>query len=543
MRKSRLMAQSTASARPARLDLLDRLWRLATSVRLALILIGLIAVGAFIGTLVPQAANAGLYDEVAYFNWLDFQRERFGSFASLVTLFDAIGFFAIFQSWYFRLLLALLTVSIALGGIANRAPKIWRGLTQTPPVRAGERLFEVHESARRVTAGPAEHDRAVAALTESLRGRRYSVAAETEGDRTFIYADKNRNGILGTFVSHVGLILCLVGALIGSVFGWRDDVFTITDGSTREIGRGSNLAVRNDLFVDEYDPTTGQPSDFYTNAILLKKEGDSWTELRRHRIRVNDPLEQDGIVVHQAFFGPSAVLTIKDNQGGLLFSDGVPLPYRNPDGRPIGWIDVPAGRFPIPLSVFVVGRAPVGPVGDPLIAPGQVVVEVYPAGRSTPDALLFRDRLDIGKPVAMKAPNGRTLLELTFERERQFTGLNLSYNPGLPLIWLACAMMLLGWGAVFYIPHRRLRALVAADGRGQTRIASVVISKLDFGARREHEQITADVAARLGGEAEQRGSAETGKRGSGETRRGRSAAAKGGEIREPESVGQADLVV
>jgi cytochrome c biogenesis protein len=321
---------------------------------------------------------------------------------------------------------------------------------------------------------------------------------EADGDRAFVYADKNRFGIFGTFVSHVGLVLVLTGALIGSVFGWRDDVFTITDGATRPLGFGTNLALRNELFVDEYDPATGQPSDFYTNAVMLEKRGDQWVEIRRHRIRVNDPLEHNGVVVHQAFFGPAAVLTLKDNQGNVLFSDGIPLPYRTPDGRPIGWVDVPAGRFPIPLSVFVVGRAPVGSAGDPLIRPGQVIVEVYPRGQATPNTLLFRDRLDLGTPAAMKAPTGRPLLELTFERERQFTGLNLSYNPGLPLIWAACALMLLGWSSVFYFPHRRVRALVAADARGLTRVASVVISTLDFGARREHEQVMGDVEARLG---------------------------------------------
>jgi cytochrome c biogenesis protein len=515
MRNTRLMAQSTATVRPARVDLLDRLWRLATSVRLALVLIGLLALCAFIGTLVPQAANAGLYDEIAYRNWLDFQRERFGAFRSLVTLFDAIGFFNIFQTIYFRLLLALLAVAIVLCTI-NRIPGIWRNAMHRPPVRVGERLFDVHASARRVAAGPGAHDAALAGLTDALRARRYRVLTERADGRTFIYADKNRFGIFGTFVSHTGLVLVLAGALIGSLFGWRDDVFTITDGSTRPIGFGTDLAVRNELFVDEYDPVSGQPSDFYTDAVLLQRQGDAWVELRRHRIRVNDPLSHNGVVVHQAFFGPAAVLTIKDNQGNVLYSDGIALPYRNPDGRPIGWVDVPAGRFPIPLSVFVVGRAPVGPAGDPLIQPGQIIVEVYPRGQTTAERLLFRDRLDVGAPLAMKAPNGRTLLEFTFERERQFTGLNVSYNPGLPLIWTACLLMLLGWSSVFYFPHRRIRALVAPDPRGGTQVAAVVISKLDLGARHEHEQVMEAVQARL---------------------------ARDREARERESVGQPDLVV
>lgn len=490
------MAQLRASTttRSWRVNPVDAVWRVFTSVRIALWLIGLIALCTFIGTLVPQAANAGLFDEIAYQNWLVFQRQKFGD---LVPVMDALGLFAIFQSVYFRLLLALLTISIILGGIVNRVPKIWRTAMHAPPVRVGERLFAVHEHARQIDVGPVGPTVALAALRDALNERRYRLLTEEEAGGHYIYADKNRFGIFGTFVSHTGLVLCLVGALIGNVLGWRDDVFTITDGSTREIGRGTGLAVRNELFVDEYDPVSGQPSDFYTDAVLLERRGDAWVDLRAHRIRVNDPLVEGSIVVHQAFFGPAAVLTIKDNQGMPIFSDGIALPYRNPDGRPIGWADIPAGRFPIPLSVFIVGRAPVGAGGDPLIQPGQAVIEVYPAGRATPENLLFAEVLDVGTPVVMKAPNGRPLLEFHFERERQFTGLNLSYNPGLPLIWFSCLLMLVGWSSVFYWPHRRLRALVRPDERGATRVAVVFISRLDLGARQEQERLLAAVAARL----------------------------------------------
>ena len=489
------MARTTATVTtpPRRFDPLGAVWRFSTSVRVAILQIALIAVCTFIGTLVPQAAQAGLFDQVAYQNWLVFQRGKFGNF---VPLMDLLGLFNIFQTVYFRGLLAVLTLSIILCTI-NRIPGIWRNAMVLPPLKVGDKLFEVHQTARRLDAGAVDEAAALDHLTAALRARRYRVLTEASGDHTYVYADKNRFGIFGTFVSHTGLVLVLVGALVGSIFGWRDDVFTVTDGSTRPVGFGTNLAVRNELFVDEYDPVTGQPSDFYTDAVLLEQRGDAWTEIKRHRIRVNTPLEHNGVVVHQAFFGPSAVLTVKDNQGNVMFSGGIPLPYRNPDGRPIGWVDVPAGRFPIPLTVFVVGRAPVGASGDPLIEPGQVVVEVYPAGQATENNLLYRDLLDLGTPAAMKAPTGRTILEFTFERERQFTGLNLSYNPGLPLIWSACGLMLLGWGAVFYFPHRRLRALVSRDAHGRAQIAAAVISRLDLGARNEYERLLADVQGRL----------------------------------------------
>lgn len=491
------MVQLTTTSRQPQINPIDWIWRFLTSVRVALWIIGLIALCTFIGTLVPQAANAGLYDEAAYQNWLQFQRGKFGE---LVPVMDKLALFHLFQAPYFRGLLAVLTAAVVLCTI-NRIPAIWRNAMQLPPVRVGDKLFEVHQSARHLEFAGTEPAPTVAALVAGLRARRYRVIQESADGQTYLYADKNRFGIFGTFVSHTGLVLCILGALMGSILGWRDDVFTITDGSTRAIGNGTDLAVRNDLFVDEYDPQTGQPSDFYTDAVLLQRQADgNWAELRRHRIRVNDPLVENGVIVHQAFFGPAITLKITDNQGNVLFNDGVPLPYRNPDGRPIGWFDLEAGRFPIPLSIFVIGRAPVGPAGDPSIQPGQVFVEIYPRGRATAENLLFADLLNVNQSKTWGAPmTGRALLNLSFERERQFTGLNLSYNPGLPVIWLACGLMLIGWSAVFYLPHRRLRALVTTLPGGATRVATAFISKHDLGARAEAERLLSDLQHRLGG--------------------------------------------
>src|SRR3990170_1499086 len=55
-----------ARARAGSDDLLDRLWRLLSSVRFALLLIGLIAGAVFVGTIIMQAPAGGLTSPDSY---------------------------------------------------------------------------------------------------------------------------------------------------------------------------------------------------------------------------------------------------------------------------------------------------------------------------------------------------------------------------------------------------------------------------------------------------------------------------------------------
>ena len=206
----------------------------------------------------------------------------------------------------------------------------------------------------------------------------------------------------------------LAAGVLGGVLGWRDNAFMVPEGSTRAVGRETGLVVRNEGFTDEYFPS-GTAKDYRSDLVVLQ----DGKEVARKTIRVNDPLDVAGVRFHQAFFGPAAVMRVRDPQGNVIFEDGVALGYQF-DGTGIprnGGFFVLGNRQ---MAVYVlVPAAQRGP--DPEIPAGNVRLEIFLPRQARPSAV---ETLPQGTP--------REVLGYTFEfvRERQFSGLQVVAQSG-----------------------------------------------------------------------------------------------------------------
>src|SRR4029077_12832327 len=118
------------------------IWRTLRSMRTALILLLLLALGAVAGSLIPQWPNSP--DRV-----LDYQRKHafWGAF------FDRAGFFDVFGSWWFVLITVLLFVSL-VACLIPRTRATWRAVRQRP-IQAREIDAFRHYVERPVAAPPA----------------------------------------------------------------------------------------------------------------------------------------------------------------------------------------------------------------------------------------------------------------------------------------------------------------------------------------------------------------------------------------------------
>src|SRR3990170_7681640 len=115
-------AKTAARGRPAtvHIDVAAILWRPLTSVRLALILILLVTGAVLAGTLLEQAPASVLGDAEAYDRWLDQVRGKYGA---VTPVLDALQLLNVYRSFWFRLLVGLLTVNIVVCSL-NR----WKGI-------------------------------------------------------------------------------------------------------------------------------------------------------------------------------------------------------------------------------------------------------------------------------------------------------------------------------------------------------------------------------------------------------------------------------
>ena len=119
------------------MDLLGKTWHFFTSVRLALFLILFISAAVLAGTLLMQAPPSVVADAAAYDQWLEGARDKYGIWTDLLS---ATQLFNVFHSFWFRMLIGLLTANIIVCTL-NRWKGIWATAFSTR-VRMREAFFD-----------------------------------------------------------------------------------------------------------------------------------------------------------------------------------------------------------------------------------------------------------------------------------------------------------------------------------------------------------------------------------------------------------------
>ena len=462
--------KAVAPASPWLTNPTGQLWHTLTSVRLALVLILLIALATLAGTLLDQVPASVASDSTAYDRWLDQVRGRYGAFTPVM---DRVGLFHVFGAIWFRMLIALLVANIVVCTV-NRWPSI-RSQVFTPRVRMNPAYFErarVGASFNVTLDTPV----AAAAVKKGLRSAGYRALTD-DGESVAMYADRFRLSRLGTFLTHLSLIMILIGAVMGTLFGWNDDQFIVAEGTTQTLPLSKDISVRLDQFEDEWYPS-GAPKDYSSQLTIF----DNGKEVKTGTTRVNSPLVYKGIAFNQSFYGQVAVLQVKDAGGNEIMNQSVPLAWTSTSGnRPIGWVEVPNTDY----KAYIVGPEP--GTYDQAVPLGGVRLELYGKEGNLVDIKDLQRNQDV-------VSNGLTF---RFLREGRFTGLKVVKDPGVNIVWIASALMVVGLVMVFWFPHRRMWALVSprADGGAEVRLAAA--SQRDLGLEKDFETVTAKVRRAL----------------------------------------------
>jgi len=445
----------------------DRTWRFFCSVRAALYEIIFLAVLILIGTLKGSVIPA--------------QIPRFvPALEPLVARWYA---FDVFHSLIWTMTLTLLAVAITICTI-NRVPGIWHAIAQ-PTVVTNRQFFRMAEPAV-VERSPDPPDAVAQDLVAILRARRYRVLTEQRGSDIHVYADKNRWGNLGTFPFHLALILLLAGGIVGSELGFRETMFTVAEGATRNVGRGTNLRLELERFVDSYSQI-GTPTEYRSDVILY--DGDQ--EVQRASLTVNNPLTYKGVTFYQASYGQAAQIEVKEATGNVAFAAAVPFDYvsRSNGDAPAGMVDLPAQGRRLELFFPNLKLDAKPEIGTIKLQSGELYAQARDA----------RTNAKIGEGAVIAQGDAARLggLDVQFVRERRFTVLQVAYNPGIPILFSAAALLVIGLAITFYFPHRRMRALVSAAG-GESEVVLAPLAKRDWGAKRDFVRTLTAIEARFG---------------------------------------------
>jgi cytochrome c biogenesis protein ResB len=268
----------------SRMRILKRVWRFLVRLDVVAILIFLALILAAIGSCIPQYSRAVGEDPSRLELWLDEAQERYGLLTSTLS---TIGAFKIFRTPYFIATLALLLTSTLLCTL-DRWGVLWRRAFH-PKIQCPDITFSVATHSIHFDTIHANNMEDI--LYDRLTTRDYKVQTARTEDATYLRGDRNRFSSLGTLVSHLGVVILVLGVLMSSLLGWREELIVHPFHPTRST-KLATLAFMHDGFtIERY--ADGSASDYVAQILLLPSDGSE----RQHSLRVNQPVHEQGLTI------------------------------------------------------------------------------------------------------------------------------------------------------------------------------------------------------------------------------------------------------
>lgn len=431
------------------------LWKFLCSVKLTIVLLLSLATTSIIGTLIPQNQSPE-----AYLN-------AYGQFR--YQLLSILGVFDMYHSWWFQGLLLLLTANIIICSV-DRLKGSWKLIFNRRP-NAKPARFINHPEARNHNDKRSAQE--LIDIAQSMLSHRFrSVKVFRSDEATLVYGEKGRLSRLGVYVVHLSVIFLLLGGLVGSMFGFEGFV-NIAEGEATDTIRIRNTGAihRLDFQIrcDDFELTlydTGAPKEYRSTLTILEGE----KVVKQKNIIVNDPLRYRGINIFQSSYGklrPEAMarsqtanpepaetytLTFASQTSGMSYSAEAEV------GKPVS---IPEGMGEFVIMAFEpeakfrgmeVGAALKGILTSPEGSPVEVLLPLNFANfdkmRGGEVIISVTGRTNESAP----APQPST--------DRYYTGLQVTRDPGVWLVYSGFILMIAGCFVTFYMAHQQVGIVI-----------------------------------------------------------------------------------
>jgi cytochrome c biogenesis protein len=466
-------------------------WRQLTSMRVALVLLFLLALGSVPGSMLPQQGTnpAGV-------------QQYYTSHPALAPLLNHLGLFNVFGAPWFAAIYLLLFASL-VGCVVPRTFRL-AGSARALPPRAPRHLTRLPRSATYSVALPPAQAVQVAANVLSGHGFRLRRSAERRPaedgdlpDGPWVSAEKGYLREAGNLLFHLALLGVLVSVALGGLFGYKADrllvqgsSFEDTQSALDEFYPGRFVTAADlgpfGITLDKFDASyitsgaqRGQPASFDAQVSYTAYPGGP---TRTDNLEVNRPLSVDGAKVYLIGHGYAPVFKVTDAGGQVVYDQATPFisgtsgnflsqgVVKVPDAQPeqLGF----SGVF-VPTAIEVNGvlqsafPAPDNPVVSLIAYAGDlglnsgVSQSVYQMDTAGMHQLTTAPQLLL-KGQSLKLPGGQGTI--TFTGYVPWVSLAITHDPGqLPA--LICGIAALA-GLLLSFMVRRRRVFVRARASG-----------------------------------------------------------------------------
>jgi len=439
----------------------DILYDFFRSLKLTISLLILLAVLSIIGTLIKQNAPSMEYIQ------------RYG--VSLYNVLDFFNLFDMFHSWWFSAILLLLVFNLIACSL-HRFPSVWRQISRkTDSKELKDSMLKALPYVERIRPEGKEEE------FQARMKKWFKKAQRVESESFFtLYGEKGRFSRLGVYLTHLSVLIILIGGLAGSIYGYRGFV-NILEGETvdhiysrekdQDIPKPIGFSIRCDDFnISYYDlPGTEKHVKEYSSNLSVLENGK---EVLKKTIKVNHPLHYRGLSFYQSSYGSIRHITLGIQEKGkgekiiLKASEGedIPIPGSNAFIRVLKYVP----------QIHNLGEG----VQMILLRPNQAPQPFW--------VLKNESRSKPGRE------NDGVLFTLEEVAQRDYTGLQVTKDPGVWIVWVGCGLMVLGLIISFFFSHQKVWVRFSKKPGGEIVLAGAT-NKNRVGFEKKFKQLAEEV--------------------------------------------------
>ncbi len=369
---------------------------------------------------------------------------------------DRLGLTDVFHTWWFLTLLGLVSLSIILVSI-DRFPNAWRFYAR--PYRKTDSHFR-SALPNKIELPINNSEDGLNAAERGLKKSGWPVERIADKNEPSLYSERHRFSVMAVYIVHASLLLIFAGGIIDGVFGFNgfmalqkgqtSNTIELRAGGTRQLPFSVKC---NGAGQENY--ADGSPKRWWSKLAVVENGQD----VEAKEIVVNDPLIHKGLRFYQASFGTTGKL--EGLKVAVTPENGVP-------GEMTLTMNQPAQLDPnttvtlaeyIP-DFFVRDNQIFKRSDDPVNPAFRLQVKNTSTGQ---DAKLWMF------PAYNAAAQGEATNYKFEYRDMQmanYTGLEVSHEPGQWLVWGGVLLMGAGLFVAFYLVHMRVWIAAVTDMRG-----------------------------------------------------------------------------
>lgn len=401
---------------------------------LTLIIIGIIAI---LGILIPQGWEHPQY------------LEKYGKVIAVLII--KARWHHIFSSPWFIIPLAAFSFNLVLC-IFSRLISLIRTFFISPVKTAANITRDKIKSVQKKKTSP---DDALSNIEEVLKAGHFKIHSKHNTDTINIAAQKNRLGVSGSLLLHLGLIIIVAGGIIQYYMGEKDMAVLSKDMKTKIDKFTIQLRMLNFSIVKDEN---GHIINYQSDLEIMDTTGKT---LKAGNTAVNSPLKFRDLYFYQAQYSyvPDAIKSFHAVITDSLSNDTVfngHIPYKKKYDLDKQNVSVLCDAFFCDFVFDLKSRKAFNRSNE----------HKNPAFRITMfqnDSLINSQWIFVNFP-SPHGSHGRHNFTIQSYDPTYYSGIEIRKKPGTPLIWIAIVIISTGLLLVFLFPFRELYLILKQEG-------------------------------------------------------------------------------